>query len=126
MQRLTTPDVVRAINKALKENRLGAAVGKTMCYYDYGDGCGCAVGVALNEDTLSQIKGRYNGCNIYGLSEFVDISGYGAEIDSLQSRHDEWATANNYDKTRSDIARHEFFAYLNKMRDKYELTDDDV
>lgn len=86
------------------------------CVYETRDGYRCAVGAALDDDTLSAIgAGRLMACS-------VDLIGC-IELDpadrphvlALQRLHDGWATdANKYgsDDNRTNQSRRDFLAML--------------
>lgn len=68
MIRISIRQLIDANKRALDERKLGAfraaqmeppAQHRHLCLYRYPDGCGCAIGVALPEEVISQIVGNH-------------------------------------------------------------------
>jgi len=120
-QHLTLREVIDANRKALAERRLGAFLftrpveeelsqlsekPANRCLYDYGDGHGCAIGVALNPETIAEIHRRnHNPVNVGGLMRNGLITCEDSEviaISRIQRAHDNWAR-DPHGKLRDDI-----------------------
>lgn len=100
---LTLRGVYEANIKAIREHKLGALAGKDSCRYDYGDGCGCAIGVALPKgqlakwpESLISERGRFmetQQVTLDGLRKkklvTIDPAHEGLLLD-LQRAHDGW------------------------------------
>ena len=136
MQTLTMKNVLVSVNKAIKNRKLGAARGHTECLYNYPDGCGCAIGVSLYEDTLNSIRAK--ACNGQYLQTVVgqgilSVKSETERLDmrTLQNAHDAWALHNPHKsgedaefgrtKSAAEKFRKEFFKVLNNMRTKYNV-----
>lgn len=124
MQRLRLQEVVDANYEALKNRTLGA-LKHDDCKYEYGDGCKCAVGVALSEETLNNIR-KDSDLQILGIGvlkqrkiiEFEDMQEFDC-IFHLQFLHDIWCKENYYkDEKKIERAKKKFIVYLDKLKEE--------
>lgn len=119
VQILTAAEIKAANRKALEDGTLGALKNNTGRYV-YEDGCRCAIGVTLNNDTLEKVaeierlRGSY--LRIYALKRegIIEIKD---EAESswaaiLQTLHDEWASSNGRGRGIVAERREHFMAWL--------------
>lgn len=98
MQKLTLEGVKAAAADWYRRGKLIAQSSKpyTGCYYVREDGCRCAIGAALTDETLKLVTSSqyYNGEGIQSLRghvvEIAELRELDAIID-LQRAHDAWA-----------------------------------
>ena len=100
--------VAAAVRKAHAENRLGYQRGHEDCLYDYGDGAGCAIGVALPKGLVPNTLMSF-AVSTLECEDFVSFPDGRAHelLEELQDRHD--AMCRN---GASDVSEAEFFRAL--------------
>lgn len=82
-------EVAKAVRKAMAEGRLGYQNNKRACLYDYGDGIGCAIGVALPAGLVpdEHLSARVSRLRDRGIVDYT--VGDGKLLYRLQAAHDD-------------------------------------
>jgi len=141
-QTLTVPEVIRAIEKASKNKKLGAQTERQDgCQYRWDDGCGCAIGVALNKDTINSICTMGGNLNDWGIEYLTEVEDYKAhyavqqdnpsllkvknqttlsELQTLQRKHDAWANTPLNSDIRTE-QRKAFWDHVKVLRKRYSM-----
>lgn len=100
MQTITLHEVVDACLQGLKNDTLGAPhvpyEVDEHCLYKYPDGRRCAIGLAMDENTLAKLEDDDKlGLSFYAIENiYVRFNGSEAErqmVEDIQKAHDAWA-----------------------------------
>lgn len=97
MQKLTLEGVKAAARDWYSRGMLIAQnvrSAEDQCIYSRDDGCRCAIGAALNDDTAKEVRRRFSNGNSLSIlinRNLVDIDGEDyAQLRQIQLAHDTW------------------------------------
>lgn len=85
---LTAREGLPLLRQAWIEKRLGAQIGENKCHYDYGNNCGCAIGVMLPPAVRAEVP---QGASLQRLIDIGAVKCADEDfgmLNELQSHHD--------------------------------------